>query len=74
MYWLTQHQNAISALSLKRQLGVSCQGAWLLTRKLMQTRPQRDGPYRRTEDLDIDDAYVGGRTQAASMTGAGRRT
>ena len=59
MYWLTQHQNAISALSLKRQLGVSCQVAWLLTRKLMQTMQQRDGPNRRTEDLDIDDAYVG---------------
>ena len=46
MYLLTQHKNAISALALKRQLGVSYKTAWRLLHKLMQTMGLRDASYR----------------------------
>ena len=46
MYLMTQHKNAISALALKRQLGVSYRSAWLLKHKLMQVMEQRDAQYQ----------------------------
>lgn len=60
MYLLTQHKNAISALALKRQLGVSYKTAWLLKHKLMQTMAQRDERYLLQGRVEIDDAYLGG--------------
>ena len=44
IYLLTQHKNGISALALRRQLGVSYNTAWLLKHKLM---PQRTSFGRR---------------------------
>ena len=60
MYLLTQNKNAISALALKRQLGVSYKTAWLLKHKLMQAMSQRDARYRLSGRVEIDDAYLGG--------------
>lgn len=60
MYLMTQHKNAISALALKRQLGVSYKSAWLLKHKLMQVMGERDSRYRLRERVEIDDAYLGG--------------
>jgi len=54
MYLLTQNKNAISALALKRQLGVCYKTAWLLKHK--QGR------------VEIDDAYLGGE-RAGSING-----
>lgn len=39
MYLLTQNKNAISALALKRPLGVFYKTAWLMKHKLMQAIP-----------------------------------
>ena len=61
MYLLTQNKNAISALALKRQLGVCYKTAWLLKHKLMQTMAQRDARYLLQGRVEIDDAYLGGR-------------
>nr|WP_255577725.1 MULTISPECIES: IS1595 family transposase [unclassified Acidovorax] len=60
MYLLTQNKNAISALALKRQLGVSYKTAWLMKHKLMQTMAQRDERYRLQGRVEIDDACLGG--------------
>jgi transposase-like protein len=68
MYLLTQHKNAISALALKRQLGVSYKTAWLLKHKLMQTMGQRDARYLLSGRVEIDDAYLGGE-RAGSING-----
>ena len=68
MYLLTQHKNAISALALKRQLGVSYKTAWLLKQKLMQTMAQRDARYLLQGRVEIDDAYLGGE-RAGSING-----
>jgi hypothetical protein len=68
MYLLTQHKNAISALALKRQLGVSYKTAWRLLHKLMQTMGLRDASYRLQGRVEIDDAYLGGE-RAGSING-----
>ena len=68
MYLLTQHKNAISALALKRQLGVSYKTAWLIKHKLMQTMAQRDARYLLHGRVEIDDAYLGGE-RAGSING-----
>ena len=68
MYLLTQHKNAISALALKRQLGVSYKTAWLLKHKLMQTMSERDERYVLSGRVEIDDAYLGGE-RAGSING-----
>ena len=60
MYLLTQHKNGISALSLRRQLGVSPNTAWLLKHKLMQTMVERDEERPLGGHVQIDDAYWGG--------------
>lgn len=60
IYLLTQHKNGISALSLRRQLGVSYNTAWLLKHKLMQAMIERDADRPLSGDVQIDDAYWGG--------------
>jgi len=60
MYLLTQHKNAVSALTLKRQLGVSYNTAWSIKHKLMQTMLERDAERQLTGVIEIDDAYWGG--------------
>jgi len=60
MYLLTQNKNAISALALGRQLGISYKSAWLLKHKLMQAMAQHDAHYRLQGRVEIDDAYLGG--------------
>jgi hypothetical protein len=60
MYLLTQQKNAISALALKRQLGVSYNTAWRVKHKLMQTMLERDAERQLTGVIEIDDADGGG--------------
>ena len=42
MYLLTQSKNGISAMDLKRQLGVSYNTAWPVKHKLMQLTRERE--------------------------------
>ena len=60
IYLLTQNKNGISALSLRRQLGVSPNTAWLLKHKLMQTMRERDDDRALSGIVQMDDAYWGG--------------
>ncbi|WP_295455800.1 IS1595 family transposase [uncultured Thiodictyon sp.] len=60
MYLLTQQKNGISALELKRQLGVSYPTAWSIKHKLLQTMLERDADRQLTGVIAIDDAYWGG--------------
>jgi transposase-like protein len=60
MYLMTQSKNAVSALELKRQLGVSYKTAWLLKHKLLETMRLREEPRRLNGRVEIDDAYLGG--------------
>jgi hypothetical protein len=44
LFLMTQSKNAVSALELKRQLGVNYKTAWLMKHKLVQVMMLRDEP------------------------------
>jgi len=60
MYLMTQAKNNISALSLKRHLGVSYRSAWLMKHKLMAVMGQTEARRELDVRVEIDDAYLGG--------------
>jgi ribosomal protein L37AE/L43A len=60
MHLLTQAKNNVSALELKRHLGVRYKTAWLLKHKLMQVMGEREAPRRLDGRVEIDDGYLGG--------------
>lgn len=60
IYLISQAKTGLSALALKRQLGVSYPTAWLIQQKLMQAMAERDAEYTLCGDIQVDDAYLGG--------------
>ena len=61
MHLLTQAKNNVSALELKRHLGVRYKAAWLLKHKLLQVMVMQEDTRRLTGRVEVDDAYLGGR-------------
>jgi ISXO2-like transposase domain/Transposase zinc-ribbon domain len=70
MHMLTQAKNNVSALELKRHLGVSYPSAWLVKHKLMEVMRLREDSRRLTGRVEIDDAYLGGE-RSGGKTGRG---
>ena len=62
MYLLTQSKNGISAMDLKRQLGVSYNSAWMVKHKLMQAMREREDSQPLRGVVELDHAYLGGQT------------
>ncbi len=60
IYHLTQPKNSVSALELKRLLGVSYKAAWRLKHKLMQVMDEREAARVLKGRVEVDDAYLGG--------------
>ena len=60
MQLLTQSKNNVSALELRRQLGVSYRTAWLLNHKIMEAMRVREERRELGGRVEIDDAYLGG--------------
>lgn len=60
IYLISQAKTGLSALALKRLLGVSYPTAWMLQHKLMTAMSERDANYTLSGRIDIDDAYLGG--------------
>lgn len=60
MHLLTQAKNNVSALELKRHLGVRYKTAWLMKHKLMQVMYVREQPRQLSGRVEVDDAYLGG--------------
>ena len=60
IYLISQAKTGLSALALKRQLGVSYPTAWLIHHKLMQAMAHREERYVLCGRVQIDDAYLGG--------------
>ncbi len=60
IYLVSQAKTGLSALALKRHLGVSYPTAWLIHHKLMQAMAEREDLYRLSGAVQMDDAYLGG--------------
>ena len=60
MQLLTQSKNNVSALELKRQLGVSYRSAWLLKHKILQAMHLAEQDRELDGRIEIEDAYLGG--------------
>lgn len=60
IYLISQAKTGLSALALKRQLGVSYPTAWLIQHKLMQAMADREDRYLLEGKVQVDDAYLGG--------------
>lgn len=61
IYLISQNKNGISALSLKRHIGVSYPTAWKMKHKLMQVMVETDARYKLSDIVTVDDAYLGGK-------------
>lgn len=60
IYLLTQSKTGMSALALKRYIGVSYNTAWGLKQKIMQAMKERDDRQPLTGIIQLDDVYWGG--------------
>lgn len=60
IFLVTQSKNNVSALELKRQVGVAWRTAWLLKHKLMEAMANRESSRQLGHTVEIDDAYLGG--------------
>jgi hypothetical protein len=60
IYLVSQAKTGLSALALKRYLGVSYPTAWLIHHKLMQAMLEREACYLLGGEVQVDDAYLGG--------------
>ena len=60
MYLVTQDKKGISAMKLRRQLGISYNAAWRMKHKLMQVMMERDDDIKLSGFIEVDDAYLGG--------------
>ena len=60
MHLMTQAKNNVSALELKRHLGVRYKSAWLVKHKLLQVMTEREEQRVLDGRVEIDDAYLGG--------------
>jgi hypothetical protein len=60
IYLISQAKTGLSALALRRQLGVSYPTAWLIHHKLMQVMADREDRYVLEGKVQVDDASLGG--------------
>jgi transposase-like protein len=60
IYLVSQAKTGLSALALKRDLGVSYPTAWLIHHKLMRAMVAREAGYVLRGTVQVDDAYLGG--------------
>ena len=60
LYLISQAKTGLSALALKRHLGVSYPTAWRIHHKLMQSMLEREARYTLQGAVQADDAYLGG--------------
>lgn len=72
LYLISQAKTGLSALALKRQLGVSYPTAWLMHHKILRAMAQRDAVHRLSGHVQMDDAYLGGELPRGETGKSGR--
>jgi len=60
IHLITQAKTGLSALALKRQIGVSYNTAWSMKHKIMQVMKERDDSKPLSGTIQLDDVYWGG--------------
>ena len=60
LYFISQAKTGLSALALKRHLGVSYPTAWALHHKINRAMAAREATHTLAGEVQIDDAYLGG--------------
>jgi len=66
IHLITQSKTGVSALELKRQLGVSYNTAWSVKQKIMQVMMERDDRKQLSGTIQVDDVYWGGEHRGGS--------
>ena len=70
IYLISQAKTGLSALALKRQIGVSYPTAWLLHQRINLAMARQDCTHRLRGAVQLDDAYLGGE-RAGGKVGRG---
>ena len=70
IYLLSQAKTGLSALALKRQVGVSYPTAWMLHQRINRAMAAQDSTHRLSGAVQLDDAYLGGE-RAGGKAGRG---
>ena len=73
-YLMTQSKSGISQLELARQLGVSSNTGAMLYHKLAQVMMERDSKKPLSGNVEIDDAYWGGKKKGKRGRGSENKT
>jgi transposase-like protein len=60
IHLITQSKSGLSALALKREVGISYNTAWSMKHKIMQVMKERDDGKPLTGIIQLDDVYWGG--------------
>lgn len=60
IHLITQSKTGLSALALKRQIGVTYNTAWSMKQKIMQVMKERDDSQPLSGTIQLDDVYWGG--------------
>lgn len=74
MYLLSQAKTGLSALALKRQIGVNYRTAWLMHHKIMQSMAQAESESALSGYVVLDDAYLGGEKPGTQGRGSENKT
>jgi Zn ribbon nucleic-acid-binding protein len=67
LYFLTQTKNNVSALELKRLIGVCYRTAWRIKHKIIQVMSEREASTILAGRVEIDDAYLGGQRSGGKV-------
>lgn len=67
IYLLTSTKTNLSALELKRHLGVRYRTAWRLKHKIMQAMMEREETRQLAGFVQVDDAYLGGEANGGKV-------